>query len=88
MRICSEVARDRTELVHDRAVRTITDAFDSVEAMVEVVVDQGALGLFYRSLDGMELLGDVNARPSRFDHLDDGLQMAVSALEPLCDRGM
>ena len=55
------------------------------EAMVEVILNQCLLGLGDSLLDGMELLGDVEARPPALDHLDDAAKMTIGALQPLDD---
>ena len=59
-----------------------------IQAVVEVVVDQAALGLRHRAFHRMQLLGDVEARSPRLDHRDDAAQMPLGALQPLDDGGM
>src|SRR5262245_9321856 len=41
---------------------------DVVEAVIEVVLDQRLLRLADRFFDGLKLLRQLQARPSRFDH--------------------
>jgi hypothetical protein len=56
--------------------------------MIDVVVDQGLLGIHDRALDGLQLLRKLHAGSSFFDHTDDDLQVTVGALEPLDDVRM
>jgi hypothetical protein len=63
-------------------------AHDMLQAVVEVFVDQGPLGVRDRRFDGMQLLGDVQAGASRLDHLDHAPEMALGALEALGDLRM
>ena len=51
--------------------------------MVDVILNQLALGVRDRLLDRMELLGEVNAGAARLDHLDDGGEMAIGLLPVL-----
>jgi len=59
-----------------------------VKAVIEMIVDQGLLGLGDGLLDGMQLLGDIEAGAASFNHLDNRAQMPVRALQPLDDIGM
>ena len=52
------------------------------QAVVDVVVDQDALGRRHRAFHRRELAGDVEAGFSPFDHPDDVSQMTLGALEP------
>ena len=58
------------------------------EAMVDVIVNERALGGDHRFLHGLERHRDVGARPAFLDHVDDMPQMAVRRLEALDDSGM
>ncbi|PRD26010.1 UNVERIFIED_CONTAM: hypothetical protein NCL1_39267 [Trichonephila clavipes] len=58
------------------------------QAVVDVVVDQDALGRRHRAFHRRELAGDVEAGFSPFDHPDDVPQMPLGALEPLHQVGM
>lgn len=82
----SPVFRDRAKLV-DRMLRSIT-FFGVDEAMVDVIIDQRALGAGNGVLDGLELLRDIDAWPTLFDHCGDTSQMAIRAIQSLDDRGM
>ncbi len=71
-----QVLGDFLELV-DRASLLKRQRADRLfEAMVEVILDQGLLCLRDGLFDRMELLGDVETGPARFDHLDDAPEMA------------
>src|SRR4030081_2124730 len=39
-----------------------------VQTMIQVIVDEGLFGLAHRTFGGMQLLRDIQTRPSRFDH--------------------
>jgi hypothetical protein len=60
----------------------------AVEAMIDVVVNQGLLGVLDRALDRLELLRNLHAGPALLDHLDDHAKVAIGTLEALDDRGM
>src|SRR6266540_1780485 len=55
------------------------------EAMVDVVVNEGALRIGDRLFDRMQLLGEVKTRAPCFDHLDDAAEVAFRAPQPLND---
>ena len=44
-----------------------------------MVVDQRLLGLCNGSFDGMQLLGNLEARPRRFDHVDHAAEVTFGA---------
>jgi len=56
-----------------------------LEAVFDVVVDQHLLGLRNGLLDRIQLLGNVEARPLRLDHLDDAAQVTFGAPQALDD---
>ena len=56
-----------------------------LEAVFDVVVDQRLLGLRNGLLDRIQLLGNVEARPLRLDHLDDAAQVTFGAPQALDD---
>ncbi|SSX47315.1 unnamed protein product [Ciceribacter sp. T2.26MG-112.2] len=56
--------------------------------MVEMVLDQRALGVADCLFDGIQLLRDVETRFSCLDHGGDTPQMAFGTLEALDDIGM
>ncbi len=45
------------------------------QAMVYMVVDQRPLRLGHGALDGVQLRGQIDARPPLLDHADDAAQM-------------
>lgn len=59
-----------------------------IEAMVDMVLNQRALGLLNGLLNRMELLGDVRAGLLILDHLDDACEVPIGTLEPLDDSGV
>jgi hypothetical protein len=56
--------------------------------MINVIVNQSPLGLADGLFDGMQLLGEIEARPSLGEHFDHPAEMTVSPLQPLDDIGM
>jgi len=58
------------------------------KTVLDVIVDQFALGVADRVLDRVELLGDLDAGLGGVNHRDDGAQMALRALEPAGDLRM
>jgi hypothetical protein len=83
-----QIFGDRPEFVDGSAMLAIQRTHGIVKAMVEMIVDQGLLGLGDSLLDGMQLLGDIKAGAASFNHLDNRAQMPVRALQPLDDIGM
>ncbi|OJU87131.1 MAG: hypothetical protein BGO13_00995 [Burkholderiales bacterium 66-5] len=53
-----------------------------VEAMVDVVMDQGTLCRRYRAFYRRELAGNVKARLFCLNHADDIPKVALGTLEP------
>ena len=53
-----------------------------------MVVDQRLLGLRNGLLDRVQLLGNVEARPLRLDHVDDAAEVTFGAPQALDDFGM
>jgi len=51
-------------------------------------VDQRLLGLHNNLFDRMQLLGNVEARPLYFDHVDDTAEVTFCAAQALDDLGM
>ena len=54
--------------------------------MVDMVVDERALGAGNGAFDCLELLRDIDARSLLFDHADDAAHMTGGAVQPLDDR--
>lgn len=61
---------------------------DIIEAMIEVIADQGFLRLGDGFFDRMELLREIEAGPPGLNHPDDRVKVPLSALQPLDDVGM
>ena len=59
-----------------------------IEAMLDVIVDQFALGVADGLLDRVQLLSQVEAAAVFFQHGHDAAQVAVHPLQPLDDLGM
>jgi hypothetical protein len=70
--------------VHD-TTRLAPPIGRGIEAMIDVVVDQGFLGLANGLLDGVELLGDIETGSSLLDHRNDAPQVSFRPLQPLHD---
>ena len=60
----------------------------SSKAVVDMIVDEGALGDGDGLFHGLELYRDFGTGPAVLDHANDMTQMTVSALQPLGDAGM
>ena len=56
--------------------------------MVNVIVDQRALGFANGFFNGMKLLGEIKAGAPFIEHRDDPAQMALGPLQPLDDIRM
>lgn len=53
-----------------------------INAVVQMVVDQGAFGVGHRLLDGVQLLSDIDAGLAVLNHGDDRTQMPFGAFQP------
>lgn len=58
------------------------------QAVIDMVLDQRAFGLTDRFFHGMQLLRDVDAGTTVFDHADDAAQMTLRTLQPFDDIAM
>jgi hypothetical protein len=56
--------------------------------MIDMVVDQGPLGLTDRLFDGMKLLGQIQTRPALREHLDHPTKVTLGSLQSLNDIRM
>src|SRR5712691_3080038 len=79
----SEVFRNFLELGDRLPLIARQRSGGGLEAIVDVILDQGPLGLANRLFDGMELLSDVEAGPPPLDHLGDAAEMSFRALQAL-----
>ncbi|VVS96732.1 conserved hypothetical protein [Rhizobium sp. EC-SD404] len=84
----SEIFCQCLEVVDELAVRSRLAVARRSQAMIEMIVNEGPLGLLNGLLHGVHLLRDVEARTLRLDHRNDALEMSFSALEALDDVGM
>jgi hypothetical protein len=58
------------------------------QAMVEVVLDQGSLGIANCALDRMQLLREIKAWTTFLDHGDDAPEVTFRPLQAFCDLRM
>ncbi len=86
--MASQVFGDQLELFDLGALVSRKRAGDVFQTMVDVVVDQGFLGLRYGLFDRLQLLGQFKAGSARLQHLYDRPQMALHPLEPVDDIGV
>jgi len=86
--VFSEVLGDLFE-VFQRCALACRERFDSVfQAVIDMVLDKHALGLANGFFHGMQLLSDVDAGPTVFDHADGAAQMPLCTLQPFDDIAM
>jgi hypothetical protein len=81
-----EVFGDLLEGFQRRALAIAQGRNGVFQAVVDVILDQRALGLAHGFFYGVQLLRDVHALTALFDHGDDAAQVAVCAFETLDDR--
>ncbi len=84
----SKIFGDFLELVDRPAPPGGQGAHSLFKAIVEMVLNQGFLGLTDGFLDGVKLLRDVETRAAVTDHSDNAAQMPFGAFEALDDFGM
>jgi hypothetical protein len=84
----SQILGDGLELVDGHANLRALRIDYGVQAMIQMVVDVGFLGLAHCALGRLELLGNLQAGSTGFDHFSDAAQLTFCALEPLEDFGM
>jgi hypothetical protein len=53
-----------------------------IHAVMNVILDQLFLGVADSSLDGVQLLRQIHARPACLHHVDDTGKMTLCALQP------
>jgi len=84
-RLPIEILGELFELVN-RIVRRATASTDRVlETVIDVIVDQGLLGLCDRFLDSLKLLCQIHTLASLLDHSDHGAQMTFGTPEAFND---
>jgi small multidrug resistance family-3 protein len=74
----SQILGDGLELIDRCACLRGLCIDDMVQAVIQVVVDEGLLGLAHRTLGGVQLLRHIQARASGFNHLRDTAQLTES----------
>lgn len=84
----SQVFGDFLEFIDGLALAARKGADNILQTMIEMVLDKSLLGLSDSLLDSLQLLGDIKAAATVFDHLDYGTKMAIGAFQPLDDIGM
>src|SRR5262245_24996693 len=84
----SQVLAERLEFGQSSARRLAVGVHGIVETMVDVIVDQLALGIADRGLDRVQLLGKLQAGPAVLDHANQGAQMTLGTLQALDDVRM
>src|SRR5262249_24123737 len=82
-----KVFRYRLEFADDRTRRS-PSVRSGVETVIEVIVNQRLFCLVHGLLDRMELLGQIEARPTLLDHRDDATQVALGSPQALDDVPM
>jgi len=80
----SQVLRQLLQFVQGRSA----GAVGRRETMLDVIMDQLALGVGEGVLNSVQLLGEVEARPALLKHRQNLAEMAVGALEALDDFGV
>ena len=78
-RVSLEIAGDLLELVDYFFFAPGHRTDGGLEAMVDMIVDQDALGAFEGANHGMHLLRNFGASAAAFDHRDNGAQMSLGA---------
>ena len=84
----SEVFRDLPQLLECGSFRLTGGLRRAVEAMGDMIMNQRLLRIVDGVLDGLELLGQLEAWPPLLDHGDHHVQVTAGALEALDDFGM
>src|SRR3546814_19522776 len=79
-----EILRNGAKLGH----RLVAHVRVAADTMTDMVLDQRALGIGDRFLDGRQLHRDIGAGTAFLDHADDALQMPRRSVEAFDDRGM
>jgi hypothetical protein len=83
-----EVLGDLLEIFQRCALACSQYVKGLLQAMVDVVLDKHTLGLADGFFHGVQLLGDIDAGPTVFDHADDAAQVTLRTLQPLDDIAM
>lgn len=84
----SQVLAQRFELSQRRARGLGVAANPVRQTMVDVIMDEFALGIADSMLDGMQLLSELDARSLLLQHGNDGAQMPLGTLQTFNDVGV
>jgi len=82
----SQILRECLELAKSASGVDLTLFEPIAEAVLDVIMDQLALGIDDGALDRMQLLRQVESRPTFREHGEDGGEMAMRPLETGNDR--
>lgn len=83
-----EVFSDLLERFQWGALAIVQRRDGVLQAVINVILDKRSLGLTHRFFHGMQLLSNVDALTTVFDHGNDAAQMTVGPLEALDNRLM
>lgn len=81
----SQILGDLSEFVDGTPLFSWQRSHHVFKAVIQVVLNERFLRLLHSLFHRMKLLGDINARPSFLDHVDDAQQMPIGAPESLGD---
>ena len=84
----SEVARDFPELIQRMALPRFQGPHQVFETVIQVVLDQGLLGLLDRFLHRLQLLRDIEAVAPLNDHVDGAAQVPTGPAKAFDDGRM
>src|SRR3984893_4848612 len=84
----SQILRDQLEVAQRSPAFRAGRRKRLFEAVAHVIVYQGLFGAFNGAFHGLQLLGDLSARPALLDHFNDGFEMAVGTFQTSGNRGM
>ena len=59
-----------------------------LQAMIDVILDQGAFGLAHGFFHGVKLLGDIHTGTTLFNHGENAAQVPLCSLQSFTDCGM
>lgn len=84
----SEVFCDFLELVDGFALAAWKRTNHILKAMIKMILDQGLFRLANGFLDRLQLLGNIEATATVFDHVDYAAQMPFGPFQPFDDVRM
>src|SRR5882724_2739743 len=86
--LASQILRDQLEVPECSLTFRTGRLERSFEAVADVVVNQCLFGIFNCALHGLQLLGDLSARPALFDHFDNCFEVTVGTFQTPSNRRM